>query len=141
MTFDEFFKGRVRRKGECLIWIKAINNRGYGTARFNGPVVYAHRIAFILGHGYNPEGHILHSCDNPLCCNPKHLSEGTHQKNMKERSQRNRHRSPRPGNGRAKISEEDRESIIARYQAGETNKSALAREFGVTPPRIRQIVQ
>ena len=43
----------------------------------------AHRYAWILTHGQPPEGmHILHTCDNPPCCNPAHLRLGTHDENM-----------------------------------------------------------
>ncbi len=33
---------------------------------------------------------ILHSCDNPACCNPAHLRKGTQQENMKDAQIRNR---------------------------------------------------
>jgi len=29
-----------------------------------------------------PNDILLHTCDNPLCCNPSHLSEGTQSDNM-----------------------------------------------------------
>ena len=33
----------------------------------------------------------MHSCDNPICCNPKHLSKGTHKDNSDDKVRKNRH--------------------------------------------------
>lgn len=59
-----------------------------GTAR---PQV-ASRIAYNLANPENPLGnrYCLHSCDNPPCCNPKHLRAGTQTENMKEASLKKR---------------------------------------------------
>lgn len=141
MTFDEFFSHRVKKEGDCLVWQGSVNDRGYGTVRFRGPVHYAHRVAFRLSRGCWPDEHVLHSCDNPLCVNPGHLRDGTHHENMADCAERRRNTTPRKGNGRSKLSAEDIESIRARFLAGDTNKSAIARDFGVTPTRIRQVLK
>ena len=45
----------------------------------------AHRFAWILTNGQPEDGmHLLHTCDNPPCCNPAHLRLGTHAENMAE---------------------------------------------------------
>ena len=52
----------------------------------------AHRYAWFLENGMPESGlHILHICDNPPCCNPKHLRLGTHQENMADRVAKGRH--------------------------------------------------
>ena len=38
---------------------------------------------------------VIHSCDNPICCNPSHLSFGPHQDNMNDMKERERHGLPR----------------------------------------------
>ena len=43
----------------------------------------AHRVSFELEHGPVPKGQsILHSCDNPPCVRPSHLSAGTPSDNV-----------------------------------------------------------
>jgi hypothetical protein len=65
---------------------------------------YAHRVPYTLNVGPIPVGlDVLHSCDNPLCVNPAHLSPGTYQQNMADRMAKrqgltlvkSRHRDPR----------------------------------------------
>lgn len=134
------FIAKAKPVGDCLIWSACVGSDGYGHVRYNGKVSAAHRVSFEMSRGREPRGHILHSCDNPLCINPKHLSEGSHAENMRQCVQRGRNRSPRAGNGVQKLSHHDRAVIRQRFNNGETNKSALAREFGVTAPRIRQVL-
>ena len=58
--------------------------RGYGTiaADSTGRLISTHRAAGILTYGPIPDGlHVLHTCDNPPCCNPAHLFLGTPQMN------------------------------------------------------------
>ena len=59
-----------------------------------GRPLRAHRMAYEVAKGDIPEGmHILHSCDNPKCCNPAHLRPGTHQENMDDMQARGRRTS------------------------------------------------
>lgn len=70
---------------ECWPWDRAKTGAGYGMLRLDGTNRYAHRTAYELVRGPIPRGaHILHSCDNPPCCNPAHLSIGSRSDNMRD---------------------------------------------------------
>ena len=75
-------------ESDCWIWNKAINPSGYGVksrGRREEGNEYAHRLVWILFNGSIPEGvHILHTCDNPPCVNPKHLFSGTQGDNNRD---------------------------------------------------------
>jgi hypothetical protein len=67
------------------------NKDGYGTLRFEGRMEKAHRVAWVLASGPIPAGmQICHRCDNPCCCNPKHLFVGTNADNMRDRQAKGR---------------------------------------------------
>jgi hypothetical protein len=56
--------------------------RGYGHMYYRGVSWASHRLAWLLTRGLIPAGmKVMHKCDNPPCCNPAHLLEGTIQKN------------------------------------------------------------
>ena len=53
---------------------------------------FCHRVAWEMHHAQPiPEGmSVLHTCDNPRCCNPEHLYIGDHTDNMRDRTDRGR---------------------------------------------------
>jgi hypothetical protein len=68
----------------CWPWLGNCNKDGYGRISLRrGVIILAHRYAFEKYVGPIPEGQrLLHSCDNPPCCNPAHLSVGTQADNV-----------------------------------------------------------
>ena len=58
---------------------------GYGRFKVQGIRYEAHRIAYFLHNKKDPkELLVCHSCDNPACCNPKHLWLGTSKDNIQD---------------------------------------------------------
>lgn len=83
-------KVSVRGADECWLWTGRRKSRGlpYGqTAQGR----LAHRVAYEFKRGSIPEGQcVLHSCDNPPCCNPAHFFLGTLGENNQDRASKGR---------------------------------------------------
>jgi len=106
-------KINIKGKDECWEWQAAVDSCGYGRFGFRKELLSAHRFAWIIAFGEIPSGiHVLHSCDNPPCCNPCHLFLGSHQDNMADRNNKGR------SNGGSKSGEDN---PACRY----TNKDIL----------------
>jgi hypothetical protein len=84
-----------RGPGECWPWTGATRS-GYGclTVKVDGKPKSrrAARMAWALANGrpLGPGMMALHRCDNPPCCNPAHLYEGTAADNMADKVARGR---------------------------------------------------
>jgi hypothetical protein len=79
-------------KTGCLLWTGHRDPGGYGRMGVDHTTTRsAHRVAWEIAHGSIPEGMlVLHTCDNPRCCNPEHLKLGTHADNMRQKAERGR---------------------------------------------------
>lgn len=114
---------RVEKRGpdECWPWTGSrLEPSGYGVFRFDGEYWRAARAVLKL-QGHSIDGlDALHSCDNPPCCNPRHVSPGTHTDNMQQMVARSRRR---PQNG-----ENAPRASIARGVALEIKRRLAAKE-------------
>jgi hypothetical protein len=65
----------------CHIWDGALR-RGYGSLRYQGRTLSAHRLAWEAKYGPIPDGMIVrHRCNVRRCVNPDHFVLGTHAEN------------------------------------------------------------
>lgn len=83
-----------RDDNECWPWTKSTVGDGYGQIKATRQRhnLYSHRLAYLISHGPIPaHRQVRHSCDNPSCCNPAHLSVGTSGDNHQDMRLRNRH--------------------------------------------------
>lgn len=78
----ERFWSQVDKTDACWIWTGPQSTTGYGKFSVGRKQQFkAHRFAWFLKHGVHPTGHLLHSCDTPLCVRPDHLRQGNDREN------------------------------------------------------------
>jgi hypothetical protein len=112
-------------------WLGPRRN-GYGMLWHGNKRRGAHRIAFEMANGPVPAAlDVLHTCDNPPCCNPAHLWTGTARDNLRDASAKGRLRGGAGAVGEAsprhKLTWAAVRDIRARQAAGESQRS-LGRE-------------
>ena len=141
---NERFWSKVEKHGpgQCWPWIAGTNTWGYGNFKVRGKTKTASRIAWELANGQIPDGMcVLHTCDNPPCCNPDHLSLGTHQDNIADRDAKGRQmRGTRMWKSRL---EEQDVLVIRKAKPSGISKwgctKELADRFGVSVSTINRI--
>lgn len=86
----------IRKEDQCWNWMGYSRDNGYGNVRYEKRGYNAHQIAFLLSHGHLPRkpNEACHTCDNRICCNPKHLFEGTRKDNMADCARKGRTYKP-----------------------------------------------
>lgn len=143
-TILERYWSKVDKSGgpyACWPWIAGCSGNGYGGFNADGEMWGAHVYAFGIANGYKPPM-VCHSCDNPPCCNPKHLWPGDALQNMLDRTAKGRCNaqkgSDRPS---AKLTEVAVQEIRVRYapRSQIDGARALAREFGVSHQLVSDI--
>lgn len=102
-----FWKKVDRRSDdECWEWQGSYRG-GYGQVRIaNKPPkekLGAHQVAYVLANGFLPPA-VRHKCNNPPCCNAKHLTAGTQADNVRDAVSAKRH-AHGAKNARAKLTE------------------------------------
>jgi hypothetical protein len=139
-THEERFWSRVIKTDSCWIWNGAKMKNGYGTITVNYRKWYVHRYSWYLTHNHEPKLFLLHSCDNPLCVNPKHLREGTAADNSRDMADRKR--SPHLGERSpcAKLTDNKVREIRERVANGE-KQAAIVREFQISAGVVCEIIQ
>lgn len=149
----EVLWSKVDRKAddECWEWLGYRNEQGYGRTWIKDKGYYAHRVIFDLQNpgviglsaprSRDETGFLLHTCDNPSCCNPKHLFVGTHADNMADKVSKGRSPDFKGTKGpRSKLSEHDVE-MIRRLLNYNLSSSEIAAVFNVSKPTIKSIRQ
>lgn len=126
----------IKGANECWNWLGSTATQShYGNLRFNNNWMYAHRFAWENINGEIPKGfHVLHHCDNPLCCNPNHLYLGTVADNMRDRDIRGR-------SGTAKFNPETVKEIRTLYATGLYSYPELAGKYSCFKETIARMVR
>ena len=127
----------------CWEWQGARKALGYGKLSYDRRVTTAHRVAYTLAFGPIPEGgFVCHRCDNPPCCNPRHLFLGTARDNTHDMLVKGRGyfpgaRVPLRGSNHymSKLTDEQRAEIAASTEP----QRDLAARYGVSHGTISRI--
>lgn len=137
MNWERFWSYvNVTEPDDCWEWTRCKHKRGYGRFQVNRKAILAHRLACEYEWG-SPEVeglYVLHSCDNPKCCNPSHLRWGTQKENMEDALKRNRIHSGE-NNHHHKLMRDQVESI----KADPRILKEIAKEYGVCQKTISYI--
>jgi hypothetical protein len=124
------------------------NKRGWHVAfKAGGKRHLAHRAAWEHANGPIPDGlFVLHKCDNPKCCNPKHLFLGTQSQNAadmwaKGRARRGSTKGKTLGPSRTRTL--DRPGILRVFTlfAGGCTQRQIAAEVGITDVAISSLLK
>ena len=132
----DVFLGRIKKTKTCWLWQGTTNSYGYGIFLLQGEKsVRAHRYSYELHKGEIQEGMVvMHSCDNPLCVNPDHLSIGTRLDNNRDAVKKCRNAYGEK-NGHSRLTSIQINEILI-----DTRKQYLiAKDYGVTQSHISRI--
>ena len=116
----EIFESKLDKSSGCWIWPLNKDRDGYGRTHYLGKEMFTHRLAYQLWVGPLERGKvIMHMCDNPPCCNPSHLKQGTK-------------------NGNAKLTEYQVLKIREWYPS--MSQDELSKIFNISRVQIRKII-
>lgn len=132
----KLFLSWLDRTGDCWIWQRSCIPGGYGAlVLVGGERWIAHRFAYEMFVGLIPKGRlVLHECDTPPCCNPKHLFLGDHNSNAQDKVRKGR-QARGENHGSARLTEKDVKAI----RADSRPFKEIAAEYGVRADHIRDI--
>jgi hypothetical protein len=135
-----------RGPDECWPWLGRRLKAGYGSFGWKCRTHTAHSLALRFSGGHVPAGRVvMHTCDNPPCCNPAHLRVATQAENLADMRAKGRDSLPPPAlHGEesvvAKLTTEQVMAIRSAYRPG-VSQASLARRYGVGQTHISKIVR
>lgn len=136
VLWSQVIKGKP---DECWPWTGRTAPFGYGRISRKNWVkpqaIESHRATFLLTHGYLPPV-VMHTCDNPPCCNPAHLVAGSHRANALDRYAKGR-TAKGEGNGNSVLTEAE----VLAIRSSPLSIRKAAKVFGVSSRTIMLIRQ
>jgi hypothetical protein len=125
----------------CWMWTAGTDDDGYGVYIHRRQKTVATRVAYrsVAGTIYNGRV-VCHSCDNPSCVNPAHLSLGTTLDNARDRMERGRHVAIRGESHYAvKLSDAKIREIQTLLSSGTMSQRAIGDRYGVSQTYVGKI--
>lgn len=140
LTSDLWDRIKIGKEDECWEWQGSTSGCNYGQLMRNSKMTKPHREVWIEKNGPIPKGLIImHSCDNPICCNPSHLSLGTHQDNSDDKFNKGR-ANFKSGEDHYKATLSDLEVFEIRSMKGTCTAKEIAELYGVARVTITNIL-
>lgn len=132
---QRLWDGCDRTGGEdaCWPWKGHCYGGGYGSSYEHGKgKVPAHRIAWEVANGQTvPKGMVVcHRCDNPPCCNPRHLFIGTEAENIQDMHEKGRF--PKRGVRMPRAVPEQTRAKVLQLKAEGLTQKRIAKALGLT---------
>lgn len=141
LTLLDLLRHNVTPVGDCLMWNGGRMPNGYAVLHHKRKRHLVHRVVMEVINGENPDGlYVLHSCDNPGCCNPKHLSIGTPKDNVADMVKRKRNRTGAQCSW-ASLTDEDVIAIRANPNRKGRPLTLIATEYGVSQTTISKVLR
>lgn len=142
MVARRFFKYLViKRARECWEWTGGTDGDGYGCFRWTEKNIQrANQAAYELFVGKRHGLQVLHTCDNPSCCNPEHLFLGTSKDNFDDMVRKGRRVIAKGEvHGSSKLTYKDVRRIKKLLKKGKHTQKRIAKKFGVKQSQISLI--
>jgi hypothetical protein len=129
LSFRFWSKVTIGEENECWNWKAAVQWDGYGNIKILDNQFKSHRVAFELSIGPIPKKqYVCHTCDNKRCCNPSHLFTGFQEHNMRDMTNKRRHKNARLT---------DAEVIAIKNSTA--NQTLVAEDYGITQAHVSAI--
>lgn len=149
-TFMQFLEHvDIGSEDECWLWRGSTEGQNsYGQFRWvRKRINMAHVASYIFFKGNIPKKHgkktlyVLHTCDTPLCVNPKHLWLGTSKDNNHDMIKKGRNKQ---ASGRDhwnyKITHHMRKKIRKFYKTGNYSLQTLGDKFDISFQHVSRII-
>ena len=131
IPLEERFHMHTVYEDDCIVWTGSKTKAGYGRITITpegelGQTKFAHRVMYEMQNGPIEEGLIvMHSCDNPSCVNPNHLTLGTHKDNFEDSVTKGRMKIKGEEHPCSKLTNKDVIKIRKLINEGMRNKDIL----------------
>lgn len=144
-NIEDRLKNYIKKTDGCWIWNGHKNEHGYGLITIGrGKQVRAHRFVYEKYKGLIPFNmKVLHSCDNPACVNPEHLSIGTQKDNVEDMMKKGRGGYKKfcgEYHPNRKLDMEKVSQMRNMWESGDYSQYEIAKKFEISQQVVSKVV-